>query len=371
MPRHLLSLQDLMLTNICLKGFFAMKKFLLLIMALLLVVTPCYAVEITGTVTEVTDTSDYGEYDYIDAYVEGFARVEKDGKHGFINEAKELVVPCIYDDALYYSQGMSKVCKDGKWGFVDTTGKVAIPLSYDWAVSFDDSGYAAVQKNGKWGYIDKKNNVVIDFIYDEAGNFEKGLAVVSQEGKWGSINTDNNVVITFSSASKEEAYEERSKVLYPAQYADFDDGSNLPQNTTAMATAATVVVNGKKVEFEAYEIAGYNFFKLRDLAYTLSGSEKQFNVVWNDSIKRIELTSYTPYTVAGGEMSAPSKTAADAVMNKSALQMDGYDINLVAYNINDYNYFKLRDIAKAFNIGVTWDDATQTIGIDTLEDYAD
>ncbi len=348
-----------------------MKRFLSIALALSLTLMLCYAIEITGTVTEVTDTKDYGEYDYIDAYMEGFARVEKEGKHGFINEAKELIVPCIYDDALYYSQGMSKVCKEGKWGFVDTTGKVVIPLTYDWAVSFDESGYAAVQKNGKWGYIDKQNNVVIDFIYDEAGSFEKGLAVVSREGKWGSINTDNNVVSTFNSNSKEEAYRERAKVIFPAQYADFDDGGDLPQAAKAMAASANVIVNGKKVEFEAYEIAGYNFFKLRDLAHTLSGSEKQFNVNWNEGISRIELTSYTPYTAVGGEMSPPTETAADAVMNKSDLQMDGYDIKLVAYTINDYNYFKLRDIAKAFNIGVSWDEATQTIGIDTLEDYAD
>lgn len=346
-----------------------MKKFLSLLLVAVLVCIPCYAQEITGTVVEEVDTKDYGVYDYIDAFFEGFARVEKGGKHGFINDEFELVVPCVYDDALYFSCGMAKVRLGDKWGFVDTTGKLVIPHVYEWAVSFDDSGYAAVKRNGKWGYIDKENNIVIDFIYDEAGNFEKGLAVVNQQGKWGSIDTDNNVVIDFETESKEEAYTERGKVIFPAQYADFDDGATLPRETVAKPTTATVIVNGKEVAFDAYEIANYNFFKLRDLAYSLTGSKKQFDVSWNGALNLIELTSDKAYTVVGGEMQSGTQNYQDAVMSTSDMQVDGYGVKLVAYNINDYNYFKLRDIAKAFNIGVTWDGSTQTIGIDTSISY--
>ncbi|MDD4688869.1 MAG: WG repeat-containing protein [Eubacteriales bacterium] len=328
------------------------------------------AQEITGTVTVIEDTTDFGEYDYIDAYIEGFAYVEKDGKCGFINESGDLIVPCIYDKALYFSQGYAKVCLDDKWGYVDTTGEVVIPLMYDWAISFDESGYAAVKKGEKWGYIDKKNNVVIDFIYDEAGNFEKGIAVVLQKDKWGSIDVDNNVVIDFASDTKEAAYDERGKVIFPAQYANFDDGDMLPKLAIAKPTSATVLVNGKEIKFDAYEIAGYNFFKLRDLATVVSGTQKQFEVVWNESDNRIDLISDKPYTPVGGELSVGGKEATvSATMSTSSLTVDDYVIGLVAYNINDNNYFKLRDVAKAFNIGVTWDDATQTIGIDTTIGY--
>jgi hypothetical protein len=44
-------------------------------------------------------------------------------------------------------------------------------------------------------------------------------------------------------------------------------------------------------------------------------------------------------------------------------------IKLTAYTINGNNFFKLRDLTQAFNIGVTWDGATQTVGIDTKLDY--
>lgn len=39
--------------------------------------------------------------------------------------------------------------------------------------------------------------------------------------------------------------------------------------------------------------------------------------------------------------------------------------------IGGNNFFKLRDLCKAFNIGVTWDGATKTLGIDTALPYTE
>ena len=44
-------------------------------------------------------------------------------------------------------------------------------------------------------------------------------------------------------------------------------------------------------------------------------------------------------------------------------------IAVEAYNINDYNYFKLRDIGQAFDFGIGWDNASKTITIDTSAGY--
>ena len=40
-----------------------------------------------------------------------------------------------------------------------------------------------------------------------------------------------------------------------------------------------------------------------------------------------------------------------------------------AYTINDYTYYKLRDLAKLLDMGVTWDEKTATIGINTARSY--
>jgi len=58
-----------------------------------------------------------------------------------------------------------------------------------------------------------------------------------------------------------------------------------------------------------------------------------------------------------------------AIPTKSTVLVNGIKVAFEAYNIGGNNYFKLRDIAQAFDIGVTWDGATNTVGIDTTISY--
>lgn len=141
------------------------------------------------------------------------------------------------------------------------------------------------------------------------------------------------------------------------------------ETLTVQPTNSKVLVNGEEIAFEAYIINDNNYFKLRDLAKVVSGTEKQFNVEWNNEKKAIELISNSPYTEVGGELSAGDNEAQNAILNTSAISKDGQDIVLAAYTINNNNYFKLRDIAQVFNIGVTWDQETKTVGIDTTVGY--
>jgi hypothetical protein len=141
------------------------------------------------------------------------------------------------------------------------------------------------------------------------------------------------------------------------------------EKAAAKPTASKVLVNGESTSFEAYNINGNNYFKLRDLATAVNGTKKQFEVEWSADVKAINLVSEKAYTSVGGEMTAGDGTSKNAVLNTSKIYKDGQEIALTAYNINGNNYFKLRDIAGAFNIGVTWDGTTNTIGIDTTMDY--
>jgi uncharacterized repeat protein (TIGR02543 family) len=140
---------------------------------------------------------------------------------------------------------------------------------------------------------------------------------------------------------------------------------------TANPTSSKVLVNGKAVTFEAYTIDGNNYFKLRDFAQAVNKTEKNFEVKWDSKNNAINLISNTPYTPVGGELAKGDGKAKVANPTTSKIHKDGKEISLTAYTINGNNYFKLRDIAKAFNIGVTWDGKTNTITIDTSRDYID
>jgi hypothetical protein len=147
------------------------------------------------------------------------------------------------------------------------------------------------------------------------------------------------------------------------------DQPALPKTVQAAPTSSKVMVNGKAVEFEAYNINGNNYFKLRDLALAVNGTDKQFGVEWDGQKNAINLASNTPYIVVGGELSKGDGNAKEGILSTSAIYKDGNEISLTAYNINGNNYFKLRDLAKEFDIGVAWDGANNAVIIDTSKGY--
>lgn len=55
-------------------------------------------------------------------------------------------------------------------------------------------------------------------------------------------------------------------------------------------TAHNIIVNGEKTEFEAYNINGYNYFKLKDL-----GEKLDFSVVWDEANQSVLIDSNMPY----------------------------------------------------------------------------
>lgn len=134
------------------------------------------------------------------------------------------------------------------------------------------------------------------------------------------------------------------------------------------ATAAQLLVNGELKELPAYNIKNNNYFKLRDVATILNGTEAQFDVQWNEDSQTINLVTKTAYS--GNETIDPTVIPnAVARSSNSSINRDGIPVLLKAYNINFNNYFKLRDLGALLNFNVTWDEGRQLIGIDTKSPY--
>lgn len=142
------------------------------------------------------------------------------------------------------------------------------------------------------------------------------------------------------------------------------------QSVTATPTASNVLVNGEKTDFQAYTINGNNYFKLRDVAHVLNGTEKSFSVGWDGQRNAISLETGKAYQSDGSEMKvSPNPSVEQGVLSTSTIYLDGKEVDLTAYTINGNNYFKLRDLADALDFGVTWDGSLNTIRIDSNQGY--
>jgi hypothetical protein len=82
----------------------------------------------------------------------------------------------------------------------------------------------------------------------------------------------------------------------------------------AVRSTNTLVLNGQQTRFPAYLIADYNWLKLRDLAFLLNGTEKQFQIGWNESANTVTITSNRAYAPVVGDELEPLRGDDIAIM---------------------------------------------------------
>lgn len=333
------------------------------------------------------------EHGHINEFSDGLALVAKhdndgpDAQYGYVDTSGKLVIPYMSGvvEASDFSDGMAVVkVNDGlighrqtKSGYIDKSGALVIPYQYATAYSFVNG--TAVVETGTVSYI-HLDALTGDYTAAEAKIKELGIpythSVIDKTGKVlislkrGDslfLSDDENIIYrNYTNGSnkliKNPFYDPNAAVSKP---------SAPPAAETARPTSSTVLINGIGVSFEAYNINGSNYFKLRDLAQALRGTEKQFEVTWDGTARAINLISNKAYTSVGGELAKGDGTQKTARLNTSAIYMDGKQISLTAYTINGSNFFKLRDLGVAFDFDVSWDGAKNTIVVDTSKGYTD
>ena len=127
-----------------------------------------------------------------------------------------------------------------------------------------------------------------------------------------------------------------------------------------------VTVDGEAVAPQGYFINGNNYYKLRDIAYILNGTDSQFNVTWDADGNRIVITPDEAYQAVGGEMTSSSSTEVKYCSPSDAqIVLNGRSVSLTGYRINGNNYYRLRDVGEALDFGVDYDATTRTVLIDS------
>lgn len=145
-------------------------------------------------------------------------------------------------------------------------------------------------------------------------------------------------------------------------------------NVYRQAASASIVTSSQYISINsgasrsiaAYNINGNNFVKLRDLAYLLNGTAKQFSVSYNKTTNQITLVSGSAYVSVGGELTIPS-TYKNAVVSPQSAYLNSGSVAPMAYNIDGNNYFLLRDLAALFDFQVSF--SGNTVSLSTAYGY--
>jgi len=141
-------------------------------------------------------------------------------------------------------------------------------------------------------------------------------------------------------------------------------------NIYANPSSANLILDGDTMPLSAYLIDNSHYFKLRDIAYLLNGTNMQFQVLWSSVDNSVNLTSGVPYSAQGGELTLPFEGARPYNPTPSVLYLNGVKHELEAYLIDDFNYFKLRDLGNMIGFDIDWINETRTVIINTYSPEA-
>ena len=139
------------------------------------------------------------------------------------------------------------------------------------------------------------------------------------------------------------------------------------QPVTAAPTNDALTLNGVKQNPTVFKLdGGDNYFKIRDLAAMLNGTEKQFAVGYDGSV---QVTTGQAYEAVGGELAGAAEGNFVAEPTNDAIYINGVKADLTAYKIEGNNFFRLRDLGKALDFYVGWT-AERGVFIETDKPYS-
>lgn len=142
-----------------------------------------------------------------------------------------------------------------------------------------------------------------------------------------------------------------------------------PTAPNYQVSVQNLYVNGTAKTLNAVNIKGNNFLKLRDLAYLLNGTSKQFNVTYTESINTAHIHSLTAYVNDPQNPVNQPITLTRPQLSSQKVTLDGSTAYPIAYNVAGSNYVNLRQVCAMLDIGLTYSAATNTVTITTANSY--
>ncbi|MBR1660557.1 MAG: 5'-nucleotidase C-terminal domain-containing protein, partial [Oscillospiraceae bacterium] len=136
---------------------------------------------------------------------------------------------------------------------------------------------------------------------------------------------------------------------------DRGDLTMLPLVETVPASTTGLSVNGTEAEAEHYTVGGEDYYKLRDIAALLTGTNAQFDVSYDAASDTVLVTTGTAYAAVGGELVKGADRSAALIPSPHSISVDGSAVSIGAYIVDGTNFFRLADLADIIGFTVETD----------------
>jgi len=97
----------------------------------------------------------------------------------------------------------------------------------------------------------------------------------------------------------------------------------------------------------------------------LSGTAKQFDIIWSVAHNAVLLISGRPYTVVGGQWARIDSIEKTGVPASVRVFFNANEMSFSAFKIGGEIFFRLRDLAEYIGFDISWSGADSSIIIDT------
>lgn len=134
----------------------------------------------------------------------------------------------------------------------------------------------------------------------------------------------------------------------------------------AKPTTQTFVVNNQVVDCLAYNIGGYNYFKLRDVLRGLDNTGDKHNVRYHAADRLVEVVpgeAYVDEAGKGGKDAGGEVPDSQVVMGEAKIKINGVTANVKSCNIAGYNYLQIRSLGKVLSKQVGYDEQRRIVHV--------
>jgi hypothetical protein len=198
----------------------------------------------------------------------------------------------------------------------------------------------------KWYY---ENACKYGFIlrYDKGWEFRTGCAYEPWHLRY--LGAELATAVKNSNLSYDEYY---------ARYIDVRDQSEDDGGADAvgLSAAADVTAGGASYSLSAFRVLGDTYFKLRDIAVVLNGTDFAFDVSWNGEEKCITLLPGTDYSSEPATNELEPGMIKHMTATSPPLEIDDASYTLDAFIVDGSNYYTLDSLGELFGFTAIQDE---------------